>query len=788
MYLLYFLIILIFLIISLCVMLRPYFSLAILAIISAIFLFILTEQWTTHNANEFENRFWSSIAFSFSMALVFISDSPFRFCSESRLGGFALVLLFTYIIHNYDRHLRRLVLRSRPDIKRNRSLNFVGNDRLNAQKKLKVLDELIQKIDPHWVSSALLNTFMPVMKDETEIIKLFAEATPYELNYIVKEIALGLIFYKVKDHRFFNNYNRTALLHLLFVERVAELNLYSRALLLHGLQQMKLSANIHSEELAKNVILKTSGDDLSELKSLMDSKGDFNSMHKLVYVDIRNPSTQKEILDHIRKEAKFMLSHMSLGTKLSKRRKQFAWRKILSDVDDTLTCSGGSFPAGVDDTYPRKAVYPGVLAFYRELDLGTAGDHDEWNRQERLGNLVFLSARPHVYKDISEKHSYEKFRKLLDSGRLHTSPTLLAGSLDTGSQFLRDGSLEPLARKKFENYAQYFSLYPEYRCIFIGDNGQGDVRTSEMILDDSVYSGTIQRVYVHQVLPRHKTYTVHESTRGGQHPKICYFQSYVDAGIDAWRSGLIRVSGLRRIAKEALEDFDRIASDTWASVTGGLSARESRRQELRAAVVRANDILERERRLPPVPLPLLPKLYPRGTAVRTAFGGGVVTSFRRDDGIYEVLLQWDGTGISKPVKCFVTQANINPVTRPLHPQGLVSVANPVSVKGARPDKAASIIGSRCWSEFGLCRLLRLRPELRDRGRVEVVFDWGGKGFLKLDCLVVLAYGPHSPTPTSKSTPPGSPPLLGTPPPLVSRFRSLRPDSLPPPFISVDKSV
>lgn len=36
------------------------------------------------------------------------------------------------------------------------------------------------------------------------------------------------------------------------------------------------------------------------------------------------------------------------------------------------------------------------MAFYRELDLGTSGDN-EWD-ESKCGNLVLLSARPHVYK------------------------------------------------------------------------------------------------------------------------------------------------------------------------------------------------------------------------------------------------------------------------------------------------------------------------------------------------------------------------------------------------------
>ena len=133
---------------------------------------------------------------------------------------------------------------------------------------------------------------------------------------------------------------------------------------------------------------------------------------------------------------------------------------MISDVDDTLTCSGGSWPAGMDASFPRKAVYPGVLAFYRELDLGFHADHDEtWDRTKHVGNLVFLSARPHVYKDVSEVQSYTKFRDLQEKRGLHTSPTLLAGSLEAGRQFMVGGDIEPVAEKKYSNLKEYLSLY-----------------------------------------------------------------------------------------------------------------------------------------------------------------------------------------------------------------------------------------------------------------------------------------------------------------------------------------
>ncbi|KNC83938.1 hypothetical protein SARC_03832 [Sphaeroforma arctica JP610] len=52
---------------------------------------------------------------------------------------------------------------------------------------------------------------------------------------------------------------------------------------------------------------------------------------------------------------------------------QIGKTKVLSDVDDTLVCSGGDRIAGIDFSIPRKALYPGVLLFYRLLEMGDTG-------------------------------------------------------------------------------------------------------------------------------------------------------------------------------------------------------------------------------------------------------------------------------------------------------------------------------------------------------------------------------------------------------------------------------
>jgi hypothetical protein len=193
--------------------------------------------------------------------------------------------------------------------------------------------------------------------------------------------------------------------------------------------------------------------------------------------------------------------------------------------------------------------------------LGTAGP-DQLDTI-RPGNLVFLSARPHVYKDVSEAATYTKLRLLQEKRGLHTSPTLLAGDLDTGGKFLFSKDSEPLAQKKYENFREFLSLYPEFTCIFIGDNGQGDVRAAEMVMDNKDIAANLERSYIHAIQPLSKMHVASPSMQSYAHPNVCYFNSYVDAALDAYKNKLIRETGLQRIMMEAVRDFFAISEADW---------------------------------------------------------------------------------------------------------------------------------------------------------------------------------------------------------------------------------
>eukprot|EP00980_Cylindrotheca_fusiformis_P009696 scaffold2142_cov190-Cylindrotheca_fusiformis.AAC.5 len=545
-------------------------------------------------------------------------------------------------MHLWDRYSHRVTISRQTKLRGSSfALNHTTGDvKVTVEEQLAEINESLRNIDQLLIPSTINNWINQrfVLRKEKEIISIFLKCDAVALNFLIGHAKLGLLIYKIKDHRNFAGQHRTELIELLAVDRLPALTVMSRVIVLHALQILKLRANPRAEYWVRNIILNTHGDDLSEIKTLTDSKGDYFCMNKLIYDDIKSETIRQEILNHILREGALQLSHMQMGTQRAQRRQHMAWRKILSDVDDTLFCSGGHYPAGVDRRFPKRVVYPGVLAFYRELDLGTSGP-EEWP-ENRVGNLVFLSARPHLYKDMSEKQNFAKFEKLRATGQdgrkgMHTVPSLLPGDLASGSQYMLTSDFEPLARKKFDNFKRYVSIYPEYQHIFVCDNGQGDVKASEMMFDNFPYE--VGAVYVHRVMPLQKTHGYAPERWRKKEFAPCFFNTYPEAALDAATRNppLIRVTGLRRVCFEAVRDFNSVSDKEWQSQ----KQKSDRRSELNQALWRANQFLE-EKGLEPVDLIHADQLFEDGERVRTPYGNGIVRGFDSEKDLYKVDLDW----------------------------------------------------------------------------------------------------------------------------------------------------
>ena len=574
-----------------------------------------------------------------------MKDSPFYFGDRRPGLGLFVLLSVAYGVHTWDRMLHRKEMsRHVSGLRRGASaaqslvkLNALG---MSVEDQLERITLAMANIDQLLVPSTINNFINTkfILKNEREIISVFEDAQPKSLNWLISNVKLALVFYKIKDHRNFRGQHRTELIELLAVDRVSVLSIHSRVLLLRALQLMKLPANPRAEHWVRNIILSTHQDELSELKTMTDSGGDYFCMNKLIYDDIRSETVRQDILNHFKKEAAVQQAHIDMGTRKARLRMQKGWRKILSDVDDTLTSSGGSYPAGIDKRYTKRVVYPGVIGLYRELDLGIHGV-DEF--LSNSGNLVFLSARPHLYKDMSEKHNFAKFQKLRERegvdgrGGLHTVPSLLAGDITSGREFMMTNDFGPLALKKFDNFKRFVSIYPEYRHVFICDNGQGDVRAGEMMFDQ--FPRHLDGLFVHLVQGIQKTYgfDAERWRKKGLLAKTCFFTVYPDAALYAatYRPPFIRMSGLWRVCQDAAWDFGMIPQSQWASE----SQKRDRRHELNQSLWRCNKTLERYG-MDTVPLIESPRQWDDGEKVRTFYGIGVIRGFDPVWDLYEVEL------------------------------------------------------------------------------------------------------------------------------------------------------
>eukprot|EP00536_Pseudo-nitzschia_multiseries_P010728 jgi/Psemu1/297650/fgenesh1_pm.337_\ len=616
-------------------------AICLLSLVYTLYLFVAYEEHGVHHAQEYENRFWTIFAMLFSTALFFAQDSPVAIGEYSPTLGFLGVLISSYAMHVYDRYMHRIAISQQTKLRRSISLaNSIGDHKVTAEHYLSKINECLRDIDQPLIPSTI-NNFLNrrfVLKKEKEIIDIFLDCDATTLNYLVCHLKLALLIYKIKDHGF-GGQHRTELIQILAVERLAALTVYSRVIVLHSLQILKLRANARAEYWVRNILLNSTGDDLSDIKTLTDAKGDYYCMSKLIYDDIKSETVRRDILTHMRKEGAMQVTRRQHGTKRGpQRRYSMAWRKILSDVDDTLLSSGGHYPAGIDKRYPKKVVYPGVLAFYRELDLGTSGP-DDWP-ENRVGNLVFLSARPHVYKDVSEKSNFAKFEKLREVGEdgrrgMHTTPSLLSGDLASGSQFITRNDFEPLAVKKFENFKRYVSIYPEYQHIFVCDNGQGDVKAGEMMHDNFPYE--YQATYVHIVKEKRETYGYSLKRWKEKEFRPCFFTTYPEAALHAATQDppLIRMNGLNRVCIDAVKDFNAIPNKKWQSQR----QKAERRAELNQSIWKANRTLAKTN-AGFVGLVQAERLWEDGEQVRTPYGNGRIRGFDPDFDLYDVELDW----------------------------------------------------------------------------------------------------------------------------------------------------
>lgn len=464
--------------------------------------------------------------------------------------------------------------------------------------------EVVLFVYTWWVGlKRLCLRYLPPVKALHNVIE---QLVGYADEMILEKVLINL---SVPDLVEAISFNTLALLTKVALEQ-GSLTMLSKCVILDALQKRGLKQRIFAAE-AASILLSCRGRELTLVKNSIDEGGDYHNLYKFMYIDIKDKQLRRQILDHFRVEALAQRRQLEKGVGV----------KILSDIDDTLYSSGGHWPAGCDQRYPRNVIYPGFLTLVRILDR-------TWSSSEPSCNLVFLSARPHIYKSYSENVSYGKFKQLVEDGRMHTMPTLLPGELTSGlfaiTRYLCNGNSawKKVGKKKLEMYRNFRDLYLEYDFVFFGDNGQGDLWAGEMMdleqrnaLVSPRDGPQLMGVCIHQVIPEEcslrctdkptknnsrmmEPRTSSDFVDGSRMDLtfssedwgcVSVHRTYVGAAVRLHMrdSALVRARDLIKVCQDAIEEFDkmRLVYAEWGA------SWETAEKELRADLEEARKAL-----------------------------------------------------------------------------------------------------------------------------------------------------------------------------------------------------
>jgi hypothetical protein len=248
--------------------------------------------------------------------------------------------------------------------------------------------------------------------------------------------------------------------------------------------------------------------------------------------------------------------------------------EILTDLDDTLICSGGKLPKGIDDDCKGGSFYPGSAEFYYGLSVGNLGTAN-------ARKPIPFSARPTEMKKILGMHSCTgvdlHFRKRIcgcadkAACRNHScdcygidTKRAQYGKLKDGVDVLTSevGDMAKMGNRKFKNFLKISPTF-DAPAVFMGDNGQGDLLAAQMMLIASQdvwrwetyeFNGKVIAAFIHDVAKVCRTF---ECRSAWARHNIFMFTSYLDAAETAYELGLLTGSSYEKV-KEA---FGSIPAD-----------------------------------------------------------------------------------------------------------------------------------------------------------------------------------------------------------------------------------
>jgi hypothetical protein len=197
------------------------------------------------------------------------------------------------------------------------------------------------------------------------------------------------------------------------------------------------------------------------------------------------------------------------------------------------------------------------------------------------------------------------------SSAVGTAQTLARAGLDAFAEHVPDDLEAEIGRVKFANFQRFAALSPEYRYVFVGESGQADALTAQLMLQGTPPGGSarVLTTFIHDLrqsdtdrgsaspafraLPA--ALVVGRSSAGGR--GVIVFRNYIDAAViahghAATLGDLVTPEQLARITRVALEEFQAVGAPA-GEPSGHPRLRDQYREDAEAARVLLARVVQR---------------------------------------------------------------------------------------------------------------------------------------------------------------------------------------------------
>ncbi len=242
----------------------------------------------------------------------------------------------------------------------------------------------------------------------------------------------------------------------------------------------------------------------------------------------------------------------------------YMWH-IMTDIDDTLypNTEHSTYIAGSDTSWNQKEPYPGIELFFKLL----------YKTPEVSKYSTILSATPGCLKTSKLKDKHGLLHKIIgDFGfiqGIESKGKIALHLLDIISNCVGKYCFVKAINKttnkdnisslftlfgntKFERFKQYISLFPEYKILFIGDNGQGDVLAGAQMIEHSPSC----HVFIHKVSEDGKNFKKSEE-EDIQNSQLHFFKNYYELAKQLKDLGIMDSANVNSIKDEINETVSK---------------------------------------------------------------------------------------------------------------------------------------------------------------------------------------------------------------------------------------